>query len=173
MIKIFEKLFIFLASVFGFATVISMIYGLRFILNFPFEIIIINIPFIGFFTLNLVLIILFFLEIFRNTQKISLIALSILSISFFSSVFFNWNNTLDLWLGPSNTCGVFDSYDKEVKFYRARKSSIFLKNESKSVLFYIDKNSFEKLGIIKNDQICWQKWQSLENTQLRKLEKKD
>ena len=171
--NIFEKLFILVVGLFLSAGIIFVISGLRFILNFPFEITIINIKFIGFFTLNLVLIILFFLEIFRNTQKISLIALLILNISFFSSVFFNWNNTLDLWLGPSNTCGVFDSYDKEVKFYRARKSYIFLKNESKSILFYITQPEFEKLGVTKNDQICWHKWQSLENTQLRKLEKKD
>ena len=168
MIKKIEKLFILVVGLFLIAGIIFVISGLRFIPSFPITILSIIISFSIFSFLNLVLIIFLFVGIFRSTQKPSLVILSILMLCFFSSVFFNWNNTLDLLFGPSNECGIFGFYDRETNNYRSRRSYIYLKNEPKSVLFDITKNSFEKLGIKENEKICWQKWRSVENTNLKK-----
>ena len=77
-----------------------------------------------------------------------------------------------MWYGSKPECGIFIGYHRETDYIRGGDQSyVYLKNEPKSVLFDITKNSFEKLGIKENDKICWQKWRSIENTNPKKSSK--
>lgn len=102
-----------------------------------------------------------------NRKSITLVPFLLIILTFL--LFSYWSNLQDLWIGSKVECGIFDNYHRETN-YRGitNQSYIYLKNEPKSVLFNITKSEFEKLEIYENDKICWQKWQSLENTNLNK-----
>ena len=67
------------------------------------------------------------MALFKSYNRKSIILAPFLLIILAFCLIFNWNNLQDLWIGSKVEC------------------YIYLKNEPKSVLFDITKNSFENL----------------------------